>query len=85
MGPLIPLFSISGDICAWFQSQDGFPHLHASLPVQNIFPIFICSVTPVDHLAASMVAEQFGSMYQRFISGVTPADHLAASMAAEQF
>ena len=30
MGPLIPLFWTSGDVCPGFQSQGGFPHLCAS-------------------------------------------------------
>ena len=34
--PLIPLFWTSGDICPGFQSQGGFPHLHALLPLLPI-------------------------------------------------
>ena len=30
MGPLIPLFWSSGDVCPGFQSQGGFPRLRAS-------------------------------------------------------
>ena len=32
MGPLIPLFWTSGDVCPGFQSQGGFPRLRASSP-----------------------------------------------------
>ena len=35
MGPLILLFCTSGDVCPGFQSQTGFPHLCASLPVSE--------------------------------------------------
>ena len=37
MGPLIPLFWTSGDVCPGFQSQGGFPRLRASSPVCNGF------------------------------------------------
>ena len=35
VGPLIPLFWTSGDVCPGFQSPSGFPHLFAS---------FLCAV-----------------------------------------
>ena len=46
VGPLIPLFWTSGDVCPGFQSQGGFPCLHASLPPHNGFLRFTSSVTP---------------------------------------
>ena len=59
MGPLIPLFWTSGDVCPGFQCQGGFPCLHASLPVHNRFLRFIFVVTPAELLAASMAAQPF--------------------------
>ena len=46
VGPLIPLFWTSGDVCPGFQSQGGFPHLRASSPVHNGFLRFTPGVTP---------------------------------------
>ena len=46
VGPLIPLFWTSGDVCPGFQSQDGFPRLRASLPVHNGFLRFTSGATP---------------------------------------
>ena len=48
MGPLVPLFWTSGDVCPGFQSQGGFPCLDASLPVHNRFLRFTSGVTPAD-------------------------------------
>ena len=59
VGYLIPLFWTSVDICSGFQSLDGFPHLHASLPTCNRFFRFTSSAIPADFLVASMVAEPF--------------------------
>ena len=50
------LFWTSSDICPGFQSQDGFPSLHASLSVCNRFN---SGVTPADLLVASMAAQPF--------------------------
>ena len=46
VGPLIPLFWTSGEVCPGFQSQDGFPHLCASSPVHNGFLRFTSGATP---------------------------------------
>ena len=46
VGPLIPLFWTSGDICPGFQSQGGFPCLCASSPVYNRFLRFTSGATP---------------------------------------
>ena len=46
MGPLIPLFWTSGDVCPRFQSQGGFLHLRASLPVHKGFLRFTSGATP---------------------------------------
>ena len=46
MGPLIPLFWTSGDICPVFQSHGGFSHLRAYLPVHKGFLRFTSGVTP---------------------------------------
>ena len=59
MGPLIPLFGTFGDICPGFQSQGGFPCLHALSPVHNRFLRFTFGVTSADLLAANMAAEPF--------------------------
>ena len=48
MGSLIPLFWTSGDVCPGFQSQGGFPHLHASSPVHNGFLKFTSGATPAN-------------------------------------
>ena len=48
MGLLIPLFWTSGDVCLGFQSQGGFLHLRASLPVHNRFLRFTSGVIPAD-------------------------------------
>ena len=59
MGPLIPLFWTSGDVCPVFQSQGGFPHLHAFLPVYNRFLRFTSGATPADCIEVSMAADPF--------------------------
>ena len=46
VGPLIPLFWTSGDVCPGFQSQGGFPHLCASSPAHNGFLRFTSGATP---------------------------------------
>ena len=58
MGPLIPLFWTSGDVCPWFQSQ-GDPLLACFIALCNGFLRFSYGVTPADLLAASMAAEPF--------------------------
>ena len=59
VGPLIALFWTSGDVCPGFQSQGGFPRLHASLPVHNRFLRFTSGATPADCIEVSMAAEPF--------------------------
>ena len=59
MGPLVPLFCTSGDVCPGFQSQGGIPCLHAPSPACEIFFRFSSGTTPTDLLAASMAAEPF--------------------------
>ena len=46
VGPLIPLFWTSGDVCPGLQSQGGFPRLRASSPVHNGFLRFTSGATP---------------------------------------
>ena len=46
VGPQIPLFWTSGDICPGFQSKGGLPYLHASSPAHNGFLRFTSGVTP---------------------------------------
>ena len=56
MGPLIPLFWTSGDVCPRFQSQGG------SISVCFLTWVilrFTSSATPADHIEVSMVAEPF--------------------------
>ena len=59
VGPLIPLFWTSGDICPGFQDQGGFPHLHASSPANNGFCRFTSGVTPGTFLVGSMALSHF--------------------------
>ena len=59
VGPLVPLFWTSGDVCPGFQSQGGFPRLHASLPAHNRFLRFTSGVTPAGCIEVSMAAEPF--------------------------
>ena len=54
MGPLIPLFWISGDTCPGFQSQGGFPRLRASSPVHNRFLSCASGATPANLFMVSM-------------------------------
>ena len=54
----MPLFCISGAICAGFQSQGGFPHLCALCADSSD-----SGVTPITLLTASMVAEAFPFRY----------------------
>ena len=56
-----PLFWTSGDVCPGFQSQGGFPHLCASLPVCNRISTF--GATTTDLLVASMSAGTFQFIY----------------------
>ena len=81
MGPLISLFWTSGDVCPGFQSQSGFPHLHASSPVHNGFLRFTSGATPTDPLADSMVAELLWlSPYVKTLVGSqSRIEHAAAS------
>ena len=63
VGPLIFLFWTSGDVFLGFQSQGGFPCLHASLPVHKGFVRFTSGVTPAGLLMASVVSKLFWSTY----------------------
>ena len=60
MGPLIPPFGISGDVCPGFQSQGGslFAHFLAWVITR-----FTSGATPADCIEVSMAAEPLGSMY----------------------
>ena len=51
VGPAIPQFWTSGDICPGFQSQGGSPHLHETEFLNS----------PADLLVASMAAKPFQS------------------------
>ena len=57
VGPLIPLFWTSGDVCPGFQSQVGSPCLHASLPKCTRILRFTSGATPAEVLAASMACQ----------------------------
>ena len=59
MGPLIPLFWISGDVSSGFQSQGGFPCLCALPPVCNKVLKFTSGATPAGLLVESMAAKLF--------------------------
>ena len=63
MGPLIPLFWTSGDVCLQFQSQGGTPHLHASSLACNGILRFTSGVTSADLLEANMAAKSFQSTF----------------------
>ena len=70
MGPLIPCFWTSSDVCPGFQSQDGFPHLHASSLECNGLLRFTSGATSTDLLAK--MAELIGG------AGVTFFFHLVS-------
>ena len=57
VGPLIPLFWTSSDICPGFQRQS--PHLHTLSPVCNGFLRFTSGATPAYLLMASMAVDAF--------------------------
>ena len=59
LGPLIPLFWTSGNVCPGFQTQGGSSHLHASSPVCNRILRFTSVATPADLLVASMAVKLF--------------------------
>ena len=58
LGPLIPLFWISGDVCLWVLKPVWIPLLGSSL-MYNRFLRFTSCATPADLLVASMVAKLF--------------------------
>ena len=59
MGPLIPLFWTSGDVCPGFQSQGGSPACFLTWVILR----FTSGATPTDCIGISMVAEPFQSTY----------------------
>ena len=59
MGPVMPPFWTSGDICPEFQSQDGFPYLHALSPVHNGFLRFTSGMTPADLHGSQAVSSMY--------------------------
>ena len=61
MGPLIPLFWTSGDVCPGLQNQ-GDPFC-GFLPACNRFLRFTSGSTPANLLVASMAASQVPCMY----------------------
>ena len=63
MGPLIPLFWTSGDICPGFQSQGEPLALCAPSPVHNGFLRFTSGATPADLLRASIAAGHVSYMH----------------------
>ena len=56
VGPLIPLFWTSGDVCPRVSKPGWIPRLLAVSPVCNGFLRFTSGATPTDLLTASMVA-----------------------------
>ena len=58
MGPLIPLFWTSGDICPGFQSQGG----SLACCLTWVILRFTSGVTPADCIEVSMAAEPFRSI-----------------------
>ena len=60
MGPLIPLFRTSGDVCPGFQSQGG---LACMLSCLALFLRYTSGATPADLLMASMVAKPLWPTY----------------------
>ena len=61
MGPLIPLFWTSGDICPGFQSQGG-SLLHA-FSLTSVILIVTSDVIPADCIEVSMTPKPFWSTY----------------------
>ena len=71
MGPLIPLFWTSTDVCPGVQRHGGSPCLHALLLACNRSLRFTFGVTLADLLAPSMASELFSSTYLRTSIGAT--------------
>ena len=61
VGPLIPLFWTSGDVCPGFQSQGRF--LTCTLFACMLFLRFTSGATPTDCIEVSMAAKLFWSTY----------------------
>ena len=59
VGPLIPLFWTSGDVCPGFQSQGGSLACFLTCVILR----FTSDATPADCIEVSMAAEPFRSMY----------------------
>ena len=59
VGPLIPLFWISGDFCPGFQSQGGSLACFLTCVILR----FTSGVTPADCIEGNMAAEPFQSTY----------------------
>ena len=56
VGPLIPLFWTSGDVCPGSERQGGFPWLHASSLVSNGLLRLTSRVTPTNLLVADITS-----------------------------
>ena len=59
MGPLIPLFWISGDVSSRVQSHSWQPYSHLA----EVYLRFTSGATPADLLAVSMAAEPISYTY----------------------
>ena len=65
VGPLIPLFWTSDDVCPGFQSQGGFPRLRASSPAHNGFLRFTSGAT---HAFSTNIGVHCISMYTAWLA-----------------
>ena len=64
VGPLIPLFQISGDVSSEFQSQSGQPYSHFGRGVFDISSLrFTYGVTPLPMYMATIVASCLPNMH----------------------
>ena len=79
VGPLIPLFWTSSDVCPGFQSQDGSPHYHASLPVPNRILRIISGLMPADCMAAKPFPSTIIENMHWWGSRLGPIMHVTAS------
>ena len=59
LGPLVPLFWTSGDVCSGYQSQSGQPYSHLAEVYMICSRRFISGATPFPVYMASIAAGHF--------------------------
>ena len=81
MGPLIPLFWISGDVSSGVQSQGVQPYLRlVEVYVVTRSLRFISGATPTDHLVTSMAAKPSFPHTCEALVGLETASYHAATV-----